>query len=219
MKKTVFLNLSKMQLLGQRDNIALFLTIWWQKKIEIKVAYITEYEPLVKHFSELLWQIDPHYLKVKKRGIFLKTVEKSFLGINDPSKHKYAVKNLCSESLVLKVQNLYNYINRQYLNSSHMKPLQLILINGTEKLTAYLTELEEQNERTTKSHEKLCKNTNGEDFVVRFIFTYTSVVENFWSNRLAEIRELFQNKNVYDPIVMNNLWMLWTWKWIKNMLC
>ena len=76
--------------------------------------------------------------------MFLKTVEKSFLGINDPSKHKHAVKNLCSESLVLKVQNLYNYIDRQYVNSSYMKPLQLILINGTEKLTAYLTELEEQ---------------------------------------------------------------------------
>ena len=91
------------------------------------------------------------------------------------------------------------------MNSSYMKPLQLILINGTEKLTAYLTELEEQNERTTKSHEKLCKNTNGEDFVVRFIFTYTSVMENFWSNRLAKIRELFQKKDVYDPIVMNNL--------------
>ena len=41
-----------------------------KKKIEIKVAYITEYEPLVKHFSELLWQIDPHYLKVKKGECF-----------------------------------------------------------------------------------------------------------------------------------------------------
>ena len=91
------------------------------------------------------------------------------------------------------------------MNSSYMKPLQLILINGTEKLKAYLTELEEQNERTTKSHEKLCKITNGEDFVARFIFTYTSVMENFWSNRLAKIRELFQNKDVYDPIVMSNL--------------
>ena len=40
------------------------------KIIEIKVAYIAEYEPLVKHFSELLWQIDPHYLKVKKGECF-----------------------------------------------------------------------------------------------------------------------------------------------------
>ena len=48
----------------------------------------------------------------------LETVEKNFLGFNDPSKHNHAVKNLCSESLVLKVQNLCNYIDRQYTNFS-----------------------------------------------------------------------------------------------------
>ena len=85
---------------------------------------------------------------------FAETVEKSFLGFNNPSKHEHAIKNLRSESLVVKVQNLCNYIDRHYVNSSHMKPLQLILINVTEKLTAYLIELEEQNERTKKSHEK-----------------------------------------------------------------
>ena len=49
------------------------------------------------------------------------------------------------------------------MNSSHMKPLQLTLINVTENLTAYLAGLEEQNERTKKSHEKLCKTTAVED--------------------------------------------------------
>ena len=52
-----------------------------------------------------------------------------------------------------------------------------MLINVLEKLTPYLTEPEEQNERTKKSHEKLCKTTAAEDFV-RSISTYTSVVEN-----------------------------------------
>ena len=127
---------------------------------------------------------------------FLETVEKNFLGFNDPSKRKHVIKNLCSESLVLKVQNLCNYIDRQYMNSSHMQPLQLILIDVTESLTAYLTELEEQNKRTKKSHEKLCKATTVEDFVVRSISTYTSIVENIWSNRFAKIRELLQNKDV-----------------------
>ena len=41
---------------------------------------------------------------------FLETVEKNVLGFNEPLEHKHAVKNLCSESLVLKVQNLCNYI-------------------------------------------------------------------------------------------------------------
>ena len=136
---------------------------------------------------------------------FLETVEKNFLGFNDPLKHKHAVKNLCSQSVVLKVQNLCNFIDRQYMNSSHMKPLQLTLINVTENLTAYLAGLEEQNERTKKSHEKLCKTTAVEDFLVRTISTYTYIMENIWFNWFAKIRELFLNKDVYDPIVMNNL--------------
>ena len=67
--------------------------MWLQKNIGVKAAYTTDYGTLVKHFSELLWEIDLHYLKLKKRGMsFLEKVEKSFLGFNDPSKHKHAVK-------------------------------------------------------------------------------------------------------------------------------
>ena len=141
----------------------------------------------------MVWNIDPHYLKFKKRGMsFLEAIDKNFLGLNGPSKHKHAVKNICSESVML-----CNYIDRQYMNS--------ILINVTETITAYLTKLEEQNERAKKSHEKLRKTTTVEDFLVRSISTYTSVVENAWSNRFAKIRELFQNKDVYNPIAMNEL--------------
>ena len=38
-------------------------------------------------------EIDPHYFKLKKRGMyFLETVEKNFLGFNDPSKHQHVKK-------------------------------------------------------------------------------------------------------------------------------
>ena len=36
------------------------------KKTGVKAPYITDYETLVKHLSELSWEIDPHYLKLKK---------------------------------------------------------------------------------------------------------------------------------------------------------
>ena len=91
------------------------------------------------------------------------------------------------------------------MNSSHMKPLQLILINVTEKLTAYFRELEEKNERTKKSHEKSFKTITVEDFGIRSISISTSIVENVWSNRFVKIRELFQNKDLCDPVVMNVL--------------
>ena len=97
------------------------------KKFGVKAAYITDYETLAKSFPELVWNIDANYLKFKKRGMpFLEAIDKNFHGLNDPSKHKHAVKNICSESVVL-----CNYIDRQYLSS--------ILINVTETLTAYLT--------------------------------------------------------------------------------
>ena len=72
-----------------------------------------------------------------------------------------------------------------------MKHLQLILVNVTGNLTAYLAELEEQTERTQKFREKLHKTTTVEDFVVRSISTHNFVKENVWSNRFARIRELF----------------------------
>ena len=60
------------------------------KKFGVKAAYITDYETLVKHLSELLWEID------QQRGMsFLETVEKNFLGFNDPSKHKHALNLWC----------------------------------------------------------------------------------------------------------------------------
>ena len=57
------------------------------KKFGVKAAYITDYETLVKSFPELVRNIDPHYLKFKKRGMpFLEAIDKTFLGLNDPSK-------------------------------------------------------------------------------------------------------------------------------------
>ena len=93
-EKNSFPKFKQKATLGAAGQYSAILNYMMTKKTEIKVAYITEYEPLVKHFLELLWQIGPHYLKVKKREMFLKTVERSFLGINDPSKHKHAVKKL-----------------------------------------------------------------------------------------------------------------------------
>ena len=42
------------------------------KKCGIKDAYITDYETFVKYFSELLWEIEPYYLKLKKGNAFFR---------------------------------------------------------------------------------------------------------------------------------------------------
>ena len=47
------------------------------KKFGVKAGYITDYETLVKYLSELLWEIDPHYLKLKKRGMSCRNSRKN----------------------------------------------------------------------------------------------------------------------------------------------
>ena len=76
---------------------------------------------------------------------FLESVEKNFIGFNKPARHGHAPKQLSSESLSLKVQNLYQYTDRNYMESSYMKPLKELLLTVAEKVTAYLTQLEEEN--------------------------------------------------------------------------
>ena len=76
---------------------------------------------------------------------FLESVEKNFIGFNKPARHGHAPKQLSSESLSLKVQNLYQYTDRNYMDSSHRKPWKEMLLTVVEKVTAYLTQLKEQN--------------------------------------------------------------------------
>ena len=125
------------------------------RKFGVKAGCLTDYEKLVKYFSELLWEIDPHYHKLKTRGMpFLESVEKNFLGFNKPASHGHAPKRLSSEPLSLKVQNLCQYTDRNYMDSSHVKPLKEMLLTVAEKVTAYLTQLEEQNVRTKRDMQK-----------------------------------------------------------------
>ena len=93
------------------------------RKFGVKAGCLTDYEKLVKYFSARLWEIDPHYHKLKTRGMpFFESVEKNVLGFNKPASHGHAPKRLSSESLSLKVQNLYQCTDRNYMDSSHMKP-------------------------------------------------------------------------------------------------
>ena len=133
---------------------------------------------------------------------FFESVEKNVLGFNKPASHGHAPKRLSSESLSLKVQILYQYTDRNYMDSSHMKPLKEMLLTVAEKVTAYLTQLEEQNVRTKEGHAKTCHSNTIEDFVVRNISTYTSG-ETVWSECFVKIREVLQSKDVYESIVVN----------------
>ena len=74
------------------------------RQFGVKAGCLTDYEKLVKYFSELLQETDPHYHILKTRDMpFLESVEKNFIGFNKPARHGHAPKQLSSESLSLKV--------------------------------------------------------------------------------------------------------------------
>ena len=115
------------------------------RKFGVKAGCLTDYDKLVKYFSELLWEIDPHYHKLKTRGmLFLKSVEKNFLGFNKPASHGHAPKRLSSESLSLHLhegakslsvyrQKLYGFFTHEImkiLSSETFLPTHRVKLSG-----------------------------------------------------------------------------------------
>ena len=65
-----------------------------QKKWGVRPTLLGDFTKCLQLFSELLWEVDPHYEKIKGRGVgrFPDTVEKNLLGFNDPRTHGHTVK-------------------------------------------------------------------------------------------------------------------------------
>ena len=65
------------------------------QKFGVKGAILEDFEKLVAKSCALLWEIDPHYYKLKTRGCsYLNIIEKSFLGFNNPQSHGHKAKQL-----------------------------------------------------------------------------------------------------------------------------
>ena len=78
----------------------------------------------VKRVTDLFWEFDPNYSKFNSRGKSSPKMDEEFFGSNKPSSHGHAHKPISSMPLSLKVQKLYTYIDRFYIDSSHMKSLK-----------------------------------------------------------------------------------------------
>ena len=74
------------------------------QKFGVKGTVLDDFEIFVIKFCSLLWEIDPHYYKLKAWGCsFPNLIEKSFLGFNNPQSHGHRAKQLCSTCLTFKV--------------------------------------------------------------------------------------------------------------------
>ena len=172
-------------------------------KFGVKAGCLTDYEKLVKYFSELLWEVDLHYHKLKTRGMpFLESVEKKLSWIQQASQSWTCPKTTVfrvlkfegGKSLSVYRQKLYGFFTHETFERN--------FASCCRKSNCDLTQLEEQNVQTKEGHAKTCHSNTIEDFVVRNISTYT-LGETVWLERFAKIQEMLQSKDVFEPIVVN----------------
>ena len=135
----------------QRNGVVSYIC---DQKFGVKETVLDDFENLVTKFCSLLWEIDPHYYKVKARGCsFPNLIEKSLLGFNNPQSHGHKAKQLCSTSLTSKVNCLRTFQDHDFLGTSHMKKFKNIIGEVCDSVEKYVNYLEKQ-VKSVKEHQK-----------------------------------------------------------------
>ena len=99
-------------------------------------------------------KIDPPDHSLQSRGKrFPSVVESTFLSYNKPVTHGQAVKALSFVSITVKIEKLFNYIDRGFMASIHMKSFH-DMVSVANSITSYLDYIAEQNERVKKRHQR-----------------------------------------------------------------
>ena len=113
-----------------------------------------DYEQFLNELSSILWEIDPHYAKLKSRGkSFPRIVKTKFLNFNQPEKHKHKAKPLSSQTMKLRVETFQKYLERKYMMPGHMKGLHDLVSAIFKSLYECTKSLDAQNNRTKYNHE------------------------------------------------------------------
>ena len=139
-----------------RDNqqFNIFVALAKEKKWGDRPTSLDDFTKCLQLFSELLWEVDPHYEKIKTCvGRFPAiVVEKNLMGFNEPKRHRHTVKPMDISSLISKVTKLTIYLERKYMFSSHMKLIVDIISSVCKCICKYNDYLQVQRIRALKNH-------------------------------------------------------------------
>ena len=166
---------------------------------------LDDFENLVTKFCSLLWEIDPHYYKLKARGCnFPNLIEKSFLGFNNPQSHGHKVKQLCSTSLTFKVNCLRTFPDRAFLGASHMKKFENAIGGVCDSVEKYVNYLEKQ-VKSVKEHQK---NTTPpecpiENFTIEKL-KFKNSCNDVWNERFLNLKNISTETDFFVSIELRN---------------
>ena len=86
--------------------------------------YFVNFTKCLQFFSDLLWEVDPHYDKIRAQASrFPDIVEKRLMGFNNSKLHGHSVKAMNTLSIILKLTKLVTHLERKFMLPSHMKHL------------------------------------------------------------------------------------------------
>ena len=174
------------------------------QKFGVKGTVLDDFENLVTKFCSLLWEIDPHYYKLKARGCsFPNLIEKSFLEFNNPQSHGHKAKQLCSTSLTFTVNCLRTFQDRAFLGATHMKKIKNIIGGVCDSVEKYVNYLEKQG-KSVKEHQK---NTTPlecpiENFTIKKL-KFKNSSNDVWNERFLNLKNIL-TENFFVPIELRN---------------
>ena len=186
----------------QYSAIAEFLT--W-KKFRVQVGHFAEYSEVVTQFASVLWEIDPHYRNLQSIGKkFPLVVENTFLGYGKPTLYRHTLKALSPVSIAVKIEKLFNCIDRGFMAPSHMKSLHGMMFSVTNILESYLDYIAKQNERLKKNLQKnMSPERSIDDFTVRN--RNMKISSDIMSiDCYKSIKQKLQNVDAYEAFVLMN---------------
>ena len=154
----------------------------------------------IHKLSSVLWEIDPHYHKLQARGKnFPNIVVKRLLNFNKPSQHGHKVKPLSSGMLKIAVDILSVYVDRKYMEHSHMTRLKEIITQVCDSIDGYIKILDEQNERTKKAHVAA-----PDEYLVKQLKFCRHPMESF-ENKFISLKNKLDCTDFYEPVEINSL--------------
>ena len=93
---------------GDIKQFNVLVTMVKEKRFGVRPGSLDDLSACLEQFSSLLWEVDPHYEKIKMHGgkRFPDIVVNRFLGFNNSKKHGHKVKQFDFSSVLPKVIQL-----------------------------------------------------------------------------------------------------------------
>ena len=111
-----------------------------QHKYKMSGTALSYYTKFSCALTNSLWYIDPHYNKLKWiRGCtFCKVILKKLINLNKPSERERKTKTVNCSDARIKVNNLFEYLDRSYFSKPHVDLLKERLYAVCEAFSKYL---------------------------------------------------------------------------------